>query len=54
MSAADHLARTDPELWDANNHENRRHEDHLELIASENNVRPAGLAADPKISFSAE
>jgi glycine hydroxymethyltransferase len=45
MSAADLLARTDPELWDAINLENRRQEDHVELIASENYVSPAVLAA---------
>jgi len=45
MSAADLLARTDPELWDAIGLENRRQEDHVELIASENYVSPAVLAA---------
>jgi glycine hydroxymethyltransferase len=45
MSAADLLARTDPELWDAISLENRRQEDHAELIASENYVSPAVLAA---------
>jgi glycine hydroxymethyltransferase len=45
MSAADLLSRTDPELWDAVNLENRRQEDHVELIASENYVSPAVLAA---------
>ncbi|MDH5211199.1 MAG: serine hydroxymethyltransferase [Betaproteobacteria bacterium] len=45
MSAADLLARTDPELWDAICLENRRQEDHVELIASENYVSPAVLAA---------
>jgi glycine hydroxymethyltransferase len=45
MSAADLLARTDPELWDAISLENRRQEDHVELIASENYVSPAVLAA---------
>jgi glycine hydroxymethyltransferase len=44
MSAADLLARTDPELWDAISLENRRQEDHVELIASENYVSPAVLA----------
>ena len=29
------LAKTDPELWDAIQNENRRQEDHIELIASE-------------------
>ncbi|HZN86414.1 MAG TPA: serine hydroxymethyltransferase [Burkholderiales bacterium] len=45
MSASDLLARTDPELWDAIAQENRRQEDHVELIASENYVSPAVLAA---------
>jgi glycine hydroxymethyltransferase len=45
MSAADLLACTDPELWDAISLENRRQEDHVELIASENYVSPAVLAA---------
>ena len=45
MSASDLLARTDPELWDAISLENRRQEDHVELIASENYASPAVLAA---------
>ena len=45
MSASDLLARTDPELWDAVSLENRRQEDHVELIASENYASPAVLAA---------
>jgi len=45
MSHSDLLARTDPELWDAISLENRRQEDHVELIASENYVSPAVLAA---------
>jgi glycine hydroxymethyltransferase len=45
MSASDLLARTDPELWDAISLENGRQEDHVELIASENYVSPAVLAA---------
>ena len=45
MSASDLLARADPELWDAISLENRRQEDHVELIASENYVSPAVLAA---------
>ncbi len=45
MSASDLLARTDPELWDAISLENRRQEDHIELIASENYVSPVVLAA---------
>ena len=32
------LAKTDPELWQAIAAENKRQEDHIELIASENYV----------------
>jgi glycine hydroxymethyltransferase len=32
------LAKVDPELWQAIEAENRRQEDHIELIASENYV----------------
>ncbi len=39
------LARTDPELWNAIRLENRRQEDHVELIASENYVSQAVLIA---------
>ena len=39
------LANVDPELWEAIGAENRRQEDHLELIASENYASPAVLAA---------
>jgi len=49
MSAADLLARTDPELWDAISLESRRQEDHVELIASENYVSPAVLAAQGSV-----
>jgi glycine hydroxymethyltransferase len=49
MSASDLLARTDPELWDAIGLENRRQEDHVELIASENYVSPAVLAAQGSV-----
>jgi glycine hydroxymethyltransferase len=49
MSASDLLARTDPELWDAISLENRRQEDHVELIASENHVSPAVLAAQGSV-----
>jgi len=35
----------DPELWQAVQHENRRQEDHIELIASENYTSPAVMAA---------
>lgn len=39
------LAKTDPELWRAIAAENRRQEEHIELIASENYVSPAVMAA---------
>jgi glycine hydroxymethyltransferase len=39
------LATSDPELWRAIEAENRRQEDHIELIASENYVSPAVLQA---------
>ena len=39
------LAQTDPELWAAIQNENRRQEDHIELIASENYTSPAVMAA---------
>jgi len=39
------LHQTDPELWAAIQKENQRQEDHVELIASENYVSPAVLAA---------
>jgi glycine hydroxymethyltransferase len=39
------LAATDPDLWTAIQSENRRQEEHIELIASENYTSPAVLAA---------
>ena len=39
------LSDQDPELWAAMQHELQRQEDHVELIASENYVRPAVLSA---------
>jgi len=39
------LAKTDPALWDAIQAENKRQEDHIELIASENYTSPAVLEA---------
>jgi glycine hydroxymethyltransferase len=39
------LAQSDPELWAAISGENRRQEDHIELIASENYASPAVMAA---------
>ena len=39
------LSKTDPELWVAIQNENRRQEDHIELIASENYASPAVMQA---------
>ena len=39
------LAHVDPEIWAAIQAENRRQEDHIELIASENYTSPAVMAA---------
>src|SRR5215217_2391550 len=39
------IADVDPEIWDAIQRENRRQEDHIELIASENYTSPAVMAA---------
>jgi len=39
------LAKTDPELWASITDENRRQEDHIELIASENYTSPAVMQA---------
>ncbi len=39
------IAVTDPELWVAIQNENRRQEDHIELIASENYTSPAVMEA---------
>jgi len=39
------LAQSDPELWASIAAENRRQEDHIELIASENYASPAVMAA---------
>ena len=39
------LALTDPEIWAAVQAENRRQEEHIELIASENYASPAVMAA---------
>jgi glycine hydroxymethyltransferase len=39
------IANVDPEIWNAIEQENRRQEDHIELIASENYTSPAVMAA---------
>src|SRR6476646_7363590 len=39
------LAQSDPELWHAITGENRRQEEHIELIASENYASPAVMSA---------
>jgi len=39
------LAQSDPDLWQAITAENRRQEEHIELIASENYASPAVMAA---------
>src|SRR3972149_6157277 len=39
------IASVDPELWAAIQNENRRQEDHIELIASENYTSPAVMEA---------
>ena len=49
FSAKNTLATVDPELWQAVQAENRRQEEHIELIASENYVSPAVMAR-PKAS----
>jgi glycine hydroxymethyltransferase len=43
------LEHTDPQLWSAIDRENRRQEAHIELIASENYVSPAVLAAQGSV-----
>ena len=45
FSSKNTIARTDPELWAAIQNENRRQEDHIELIASENYTSPAVMEA---------
>ncbi|MBV8031917.1 MAG: serine hydroxymethyltransferase [Betaproteobacteria bacterium] len=45
MLAPDLLAQSDPDVWNAIRQENQRQEDHVELIASENYVSRAVLAA---------
>ena len=45
FSRSQTLAQADPELWAAISAENRRQEEHIELIASENYASPAVMAA---------
>jgi glycine hydroxymethyltransferase len=45
FSSKNTVAQTDPELWAAIQSENRRQEDHVELIASENYTSPAVMEA---------
>lgn len=45
FSAKDTLAKIDPELWKSIENENRRQEEHIELIASENYVSKAVMEA---------
>ncbi|OPZ05615.1 MAG: Serine hydroxymethyltransferase 2 [Alphaproteobacteria bacterium ADurb.BinA305] len=45
FSSQDTLAKVDPELWSAIQAENKRQEDHIELIASENYVSNAVMEA---------
>ena len=45
FSAKDTLAKVDPELWREIENENRRQEEHIELIASENYVSTAVMQA---------
>ena len=45
FSARDTLQQVDPELWQVIQAEDRRQEDHIELIASENYVSYAVMQA---------
>lgn len=45
FSAKNTIAHTDPELWAVIQNENKRQEDHIELIASENYTSPAVMEA---------
>ncbi len=45
FSSKNTIAHTDPDLWAAIQNENRRQEDHIELIASENYTSPAVMEA---------
>ena len=48
-SRQDTIQSLDPELWSAIEHETRRQEDHIELIASENYASPRVLAAQGSV-----
>jgi glycine hydroxymethyltransferase len=48
-SAKDTIESFDPQLWQAIDHENRRQEDHIELIASENYASPRVLQAQGSV-----
>ncbi len=48
-STQDTIQSLDPELWSALEHERRRQEDHVELIASENYASPRVLAAQGSV-----
>jgi glycine hydroxymethyltransferase len=49
FSAKDTIESFDPELWQAIDRENRRQEDHIELIASENYASPRVLQAQGSV-----
>ena len=49
FSAKDTLAKVDPDLWAAIQAENKRQEDHIELIASENYTSPAVMEAQGSV-----
>jgi len=49
FSAKDTIQSFDPELWQAIDRENRRQEDHIELIASENYASPRVLQAQGSV-----
>src|SRR5690242_21376573 len=49
FSSKDTVEKFDPELWAAIDGENRRQEDHIELIASENYASPRVLAAQGSV-----
>src|SRR5580765_593550 len=49
FSSKDTVEKFDPELWAAIDAENRRQEDHIELIASENYASPRVLATQGSV-----